>query len=82
MIAGSGSPIREIAVSPGQGFQKIIERADVAREERLLPLGLSSGAKLKRPIETGEAIGYADVEVPTDSFVYKIRQLQDESVKG
>ena len=66
----------------GYTVNGLIERADVAREERLLPLGLSSGAKLKRPIETGEAIGYADVEVPTDSFVYKIRQLQDESVKG
>ena len=66
----------------GYTVNGLIERADVAREEGLLPLGLSSGAKLKRPIETGEAIGYADVEVPTDSFVYKIRQLQDESVKG
>ncbi len=66
----------------GYTVNGLIERADVAREEGLLPLGLSPGAKLNRAIETGEAIGYADVDVPADSFVYKIRQIQDESVEG
>ena len=66
----------------GYTVNGLIEKADVAQQEGLLPLGLAIGARTKRSILKGEAIGYADVEVSSDSFIYKIRQLQDESVKG
>ncbi len=53
------------------------EKASVAREERLLPLGLAERAVLKRAVTKGEAIAYGDVELNEDSFVLKMRRLQD-----
>ena len=56
------------------------EKATVARDERLLPLGLSDGAVLKRDVALGEAIGYDAVELAEDSFVLQLRREQDEAV--
>lgn len=53
------------------------EKATVARTEQLLPLGLCGGARLKRDVAAGEAITYDMVALPTDSFIWKLRQLQD-----
>lgn len=66
----------------GYTVSGICERADIARGERLLPLGLASGAKLKQEVAQGQAISYDMVELPTDSFVYKLRQMQDATVWG
>jgi predicted homoserine dehydrogenase-like protein len=60
----------------------ICEKAEVAREERLLPLGLAGGAKLKRAVEQGEAISYDMVDLNEDSFVLQLRRLQDATVWG
>ena len=54
------------------------EKAIVARQEGLLPLGLAERAVLKRGVAKGEAIGYGDVDLNEDSFVLKMRRLQDE----
>lgn len=56
------------------------ERADVVRAERLLPLGLSTGAKLKCDVAAGQAITYDMVELVEDSFVLKLRRLQEATV--
>ncbi len=56
------------------------EKATVARDERLLLLGLSDGAVLKRDVALGEAIGYDAVELAEDSFVLQLRREQDEAV--
>ena len=56
------------------------EKASVARAERLLPLGLSVGARLKQDVAAGQAITYDMVELPTDSFIWKLRQVQDATV--
>ncbi len=56
------------------------EKATVARTEGLLPLGLAQGAKLKADVAAGEAITYDMVELPTDSFIGKLRQIQDATV--
>ena len=53
------------------------EKALIARQEGLLPLGLSDRAVLKRDVVKGEAIGYGDVTLNEDSFVLKMRRLQD-----
>jgi predicted homoserine dehydrogenase-like protein len=68
----------------GGGYTVIgaCERADVARSERLLPLGLSAGARLKVDVAAGQAITYDMVEPLTDSFVWKLRQLQEATVWG
>jgi len=55
----------------------LIERADVARRERLLPLGLAPGATLRRDVEAGQAITYDDVHVDESLTVVLLRKLQD-----
>ncbi len=57
------------------------EKATVAKAERLLPLGLCQGAKLKGDVAAGQAITYDMVELPTDSFIWKLRQMQDATVQ-
>jgi predicted homoserine dehydrogenase-like protein len=53
------------------------EKAVVARDQRLLPLGLSAGAKLKCDVSAGQAITYDMVDLKEDSFVLKLRRLQE-----
>ena len=64
----------------GYTVNGLCERADVARRDGLLPLGLAYGARLKVDVDEGQAITYEMVEMPTDSFVYKLRQLQDTTL--
>ena len=52
------------------------EKATVARQEGLLPLGLSGGAVLKQDVQQGDAISYAMVDLP-DSLVLQLRREQD-----
>jgi predicted homoserine dehydrogenase-like protein len=56
------------------------EKASVAKNEHLLPLGLSQGARLKCDVAAGEAITYEMVELNEDSFIRKLRRLQDATV--
>ncbi len=64
----------------GYTVNGICEKAAVAREENLLPLGLSSGARLKQEVAQGAAISYDMVELDGDSFVYQLRELQDRTL--
>jgi predicted homoserine dehydrogenase-like protein len=79
---------RDLAVGEildgGGGYTVVgmCEKAEIARDERLLPLGLAGGAKLKRAVEQGEAISYEMVELNEDSFVLQLRRLQDATVWG
>jgi len=56
------------------------EKATVARSEKLLPLGLAGGAKLKQDVAAGQAITYDMVDLKEDSFVLQLRRLQDATV--
>jgi predicted homoserine dehydrogenase-like protein len=58
----------------------LCERADIARSENLLPLGLAYGVKLKHDVAAGTPITYDMVQEIPDSFVYKLRRLQDATV--
>jgi predicted homoserine dehydrogenase-like protein len=55
----------------------IIDNAEVQRQQRLLPMGLSEGCRLMRDIAKDEAIGYADVVVPTGRLCDRLRAEQD-----
>ena len=68
------------ALDGGGGYTAVgqCEKAGVASREGLLPLGLADRATLQRDIAKGEAIGYKDVNLNEDSFVLKMRRLQDE----
>ncbi len=54
-----------------------IERADVAREGKMLPLGLSERARVRRDIAQGQTLTYDDVELDERSFIVHARRLQD-----
>jgi predicted homoserine dehydrogenase-like protein len=58
----------------------LLEKAAVAREENLLPVGLSQGALLTRDIREDGLVRYDDVEIP-ESAAYELRQLQDADVR-
>ena len=64
----------------GYTVNGLIEKAEIARAENLLPLGLADDVKLKRDVPQGEAISYDMVELNEDSFVLKLRRLQDATV--
>ena len=66
--------------SGGYTVNGLCERAEVARAENLLPLGLASSAKLKQDVARGTAIPYDAVEMDETSFVLQLRRLQDATL--
>jgi predicted homoserine dehydrogenase-like protein len=58
----------------------MIELFGTARDEDLLPLGLSEGCRLKDDIEKGQPITYKDVELVQDSTILQLRRLQDKTI--
>ena len=56
------------------------EKATVARDEGLLPLGLAQGAVLQADVAQGAAIGYDVVALMEDSLVAELRREQDALV--
>ncbi len=58
-----------------------------ARSMNAVPIGVVQKAKVLRPVRKGEVLAYSDVELNKESFVVKLRDLQDaltvtgESVK-
>ena len=53
------------------------ENADVTRAERLLPMGLAEGCRLKRPVAKDAVLTYDDVEVPEGRLSDRLRAEQD-----
>ncbi len=66
----------------GYTVHGVIERADVAREENLLPLGFAYDIPLIRDVPKDTPIAYGDVKVDTSGILYKLRQLQDANWIG
>lgn len=55
----------------------LIEKAAVARAERLLPISLSEQCRVLRGIPKDQPIGYADVELPAGRLCDTLRAEQD-----
>jgi len=60
----------------------LIDKVEIAREQNLVPLGLTIGGKIKRPIKQGEAIKYSDIELNEDQLIVKLRKEQDRMIYG
>ena len=58
------------------------ENADVTARDRLLPMGLSEGVKLKRDVKRDEILTYADVELPPNRLSDRLRAEQDARFAG
>ena len=54
-----------------------IERIDVARDGRMLPLGIAERARVLHPIAQGQTLTYDDVVLDEQSFIVHARRLQD-----
>jgi len=60
----------------------VIENADVAVRDDLLPMGLSEGCRLKRDVAKDQAITYADVEIPAGRLCDSLRAEQTQHFYG
>ncbi len=58
----------------------LIEEYGRAKEEKLLPVGLSEGCILKKDIVKDQLIKYNDVNPVRDSLLLNLRRLQDEII--
>jgi predicted homoserine dehydrogenase-like protein len=58
----------------------LIEQADVARRENLVPLGLAPGATVRRPVAQGTALTYDDLELNEDQLIVQLRRQQDQQL--
>jgi predicted homoserine dehydrogenase-like protein len=52
-------------------------RIEDATRQNALPIGIAKGAKVCRPVAKGQTITYQDVELPQESVIVQLRQLQD-----
>jgi predicted homoserine dehydrogenase-like protein len=59
-------------------FRGSIEVASVAREERLLPLGLAKGCIVRQTVPTGTALTYEMVDLTQETALLQLRRLQDQ----
>jgi predicted homoserine dehydrogenase-like protein len=66
----------------GCAFYSLIDGYDIAKQERLLPVGLAKGATLVRAVRKDTPITYDDVECIRSSTVYRLRMLQDQWMGG
>ncbi len=55
----------------------LIENHEQVRTEGLLPMGLSSGCRLRRSVRRDEPLRYSDVEMPEGRLCDTLRQEQD-----
>ena len=55
----------------------LIERADVARAENMVPVGLVVGATVVKPVKAGEPIRVSDVSLVESQTIVRLRREQD-----
>lgn len=60
----------------------LIEKAEVARQQNLVPLGLTIGGKLIKSVKQGEPLCYDDIELDEEQLIVKLRCQQDTMVYG
>jgi len=66
----------------GCTFYSSIDRYEIAKAERLLPVGLAKGVKVVRPVMRDSPITLDDVILHEASTVISLRRLQDSWMSG
>jgi predicted homoserine dehydrogenase-like protein len=56
----------------------LIVRADEARRDGLLPIGLAQYARARRPVGKDQPITYADVQIEGQNLAVDLRREQDD----
>ena len=80
VVATAKIDLKEGEVLDGMGYYMTYgqaENADVVASEKLLPIGLAEGCRLKRAIAKDEVIRYADVELPEGRLCDELRAEQN-----
>jgi predicted homoserine dehydrogenase-like protein len=72
-------PGEEITGSGGAEVTGQIDTHALCRRENLLPLGLSYGVRVKRPVPRGQALTLEDVHLPEDLLVCQLWRLQQST---
>jgi predicted homoserine dehydrogenase-like protein len=81
VVAAAKRPLAAGTVLDGEGGYLTygqVERSEVARREELVPLGLTHGARLLRPLEEDGLVHYGDVELPPGELL-SLRREQDRA---
>jgi len=81
VIATAKKDLRKSEVLDGLGCYMTYgqaENSDVVAQEKLLPMGLAEGCRLKRNISKDEIITYNDVELPSGRLCDRLRLEQNE----
>lgn len=93
-IAPKGPPIADVFavakrnLNPGDGLEGIggfthyglLDRAISIKKEKLLPVGMAQGAKIIRRIKKDTPITLNDVEINSNSTLWKLRQLYNNMI--
>ena len=72
----------EVDAIGGSTFYSLIDTYETAKEERLLPIGLSKHAKIIKSVKKDMPITYDDVELHEPSTILDLRRLQDQWMAG
>jgi predicted homoserine dehydrogenase-like protein len=79
VVAVAKKPLKAGTILDGEGGYTVyglIERAGIARDQTLVPIGLTQGAEVIRDIPEDGMVTHADVRLP-ESFVLGLRKRQD-----
>lgn len=74
------TPGEEIDGGGGHTAYGSLEDAEVASDHRAVPFELLEGAEVVREVERDEVLTYDNVDVEEDSFIYHLRQIQEETL--
>jgi predicted homoserine dehydrogenase-like protein len=55
----------------------LCENAHVAQRDRLLPIGIAGGCRLRRDVARDAVLSYDDVELPSGRLIDRLRAEQD-----
>ncbi|WP_251341297.1 NAD(P)H-dependent oxidoreductase [Haloplanus halophilus] len=70
-------PGEELDGGGGYTVYGLLEEAETAEEQNHVPFELLDGAEVVSEIAQDEIVTYDDVELDEDSFIYRLRRLQD-----
>ncbi len=66
----------------GYTVYAMIDKAEVARSENLVPIGCAVGGVLTQPVKQGEAIRYDQIQLREQDLIVQLRREQDHMVWG
>jgi predicted homoserine dehydrogenase-like protein len=64
----------------GEIAYAVVEKAEPARAEGLVPFGLAEDARVTRPVGRDQPLTYDDLELRCDPFLLHLRHLQDATM--